>query len=140
MAANSDPIYSRVGAIGWSTAGAISAAANDLTGISTNNVVIFTADTDNGGFLQRLRWKHAGTNVAGVARVYINNSSGTTVVGNNVLFTEQSLPAITASTAAPQFDIDTPMNIALPPGYRIVVGLGSSMANGWFATAVAGKY
>lgn len=140
MPANTNPIFSRIGSVQWSTAGAINAAANDLTGISTNNVVIFTADATNGSFVQAIRWKHAGTNVATVARVYVNNSSGTTVAGNNVLIAEQMLPAITASTAAAMQDIVTPLNVAIDAGYRIVTGLGTSVASGWYPTVFGGKY
>jgi hypothetical protein len=60
---------------------------------------------------------------------------------NNYLIGEQSLPATTGqgSTATP--DIDYPLGIALPPGYRIIVGLGSSPGGpGWTVTAIGGKY
>lgn len=140
MAGNTQPIFSRIGSVQWSTKGAILAAANDLTGVSTNNEIIFTADATNGSFVQGIRWKHAGTNIATVARVYINNSSGTTVAGNNTLITEQMLPAITASTAASMQDIYTPLNNALGPGQRILTGLGTSVASGWFATVFGGNY
>jgi hypothetical protein len=142
MAGNTDPIFSRVGTVAWSTGAtlALTAAANDLTGNSTNNLVLFKADTANGGYVQRIRWKHAGTNVAAVARVYFSSSTLTTVAGANVLYVEQALPAITASTAAAQPDIDTPINVALDPGYCITVGLGSSVAGGWYASVIGGKY
>lgn len=140
MAGNVNPIFSRVGHLGWTTGGAITAAANDLTGVSTNNVVLWQADTLTGGYVQGVQWKHAGTNVATVGRIYANNSSGTTVAGNNVLIAEQNLPAITASTAAAQIGPYTPINMAFNPAYRVVVGLGTSVAGGWFPTVIGGKY
>lgn len=59
---------------------------------------------------------------------------------NNIFFGEVSLPATTAIATAATSDVDYPMNIALPPGYRLVVGLGSAAAGGWYVTTIAGKY
>jgi hypothetical protein len=141
MAGNSDPLFSRVASIGYSTGGAISAAANDLTGISTNNVLLsYTASTDNGGFVQRIRFKAAGTNVAAVMRIYIATSTLTTIAVNNILYGEIALPAVTASTALPLPDVDYMMNMALPPSYRLMCGLGSSIASGWFPSVIGGQY
>lgn len=140
MAGNSDPIFSKAGSVQWSTGGtAINAAANDLTGVSTNNQIVFGSST-NGAYISHLRWKHAGTNVAAVARIYVCQTTATTVAGNNVLITEQALPAITASTAAPQNDVVTPLGFPLNAGYQISVGLGSSVANGWWCSAFGGQY
>lgn len=259
MAGNISPIFSRVGDIqGGQT---LTTAAADYTGLSINNVNVFQADPINGGFIQRLRFKSIGTNVATVARIYLvgspvlgetinyNNmatmvsavsgtptgtpstSGGTLqsgtyfakiqaidqygggtiwstetasvsvtgptgsiawawtavtgavsyriIVGNltgaelfwftsstnsftqtvpyiagpppqignpndfifNAMFYgEISLPATTASTSASTPDIDYPMNIALPPGYRVVVGLGTTVAAGWIINGIAGKF
>jgi hypothetical protein len=75
MAANSDPIFSRVG--GFQSGGvfksAIIAPTTDFTGQDINNNVIFTADPTNGSFVQRLRFKALGTNAATVMRLFINN-------------------------------------------------------------------
>jgi hypothetical protein len=60
---------------------------------------------------------------------------------NNYFIGEVSLPATNASTSAATPDIDYPLNIALPPGYRILVGLGASPSGpGWSITAIGGKY
>lgn len=71
MAGNSDPIYSRRGNITRSCL--LKTAANDYTGVSPYNKEVFAADATNGSFLQRLRFKALGTNVATVARIYIND-------------------------------------------------------------------
>lgn len=60
--------------------------------------------------------------------------------GNNALFGEVSLPIVTATQTAATPDIDYPMNFALPPGYRIVVGLGTTVTAGWTCSAIAGNY
>jgi hypothetical protein len=71
MAANSDPIYSRRGNITRSCL--LKTAAADYTGTSVYNKEVFVADATNGSYIQRLRFKAIGTNVATVARIYIND-------------------------------------------------------------------
>lgn len=81
--------------------------------------------------------------IAGQMNGPIANSSAsftTSFNNNNTLIGELSLPATTAISTAATVDIDYPINMALPPGWRILVGLGTATANGWFATAIAGKY
>lgn len=138
MPGNSDPIYSRVGAIGQHTG--ITAAQNTYDGAGANDTLIFTADATNGSYVQRLRFKAKGTNVATVARVYINNGSAPGTPANNTFFDEVSLPATTAAAANSTPTIDLPLNIALPPGFRIYVGLGTAVAAGWVVSTVAGHY
>ena len=144
MAANNDPIFSRIGDV--STNGTttmsqpITAAANDYTGAGANNSLVFTADPTNGEFVQRLRFKALGTNVATVARIFINNGSVNTTAANNSFYGEISLPATTLSASAATVDIDYPMNLAINPGFRIYVGLGTAVAAGWVAMPIAGKY
>lgn len=252
---NTDPIYSRTGIIGSHVN--LTTAAADYTGTSYYNREVFAADSVNGGYIQRLRFKARGTNVATVARIYINKSfdalipgggvntnfaaaptapTGTpsaaggtmltgayfgtviavgpqgsqtpvgafsTVVnvtgptgsiawtwtavagaesyriyvgppgaptgfatryftsatnsytqtampetgtnydpysGTTALYGELSLPATTAIATAATVDIDYPMNIALPAGYEIYVGLGTTVAAGWQVTAIGGSY
>jgi hypothetical protein len=141
MAGNTDPIYSKQGDVSTNgTTGmsqAITAAANDFTGAGANNVLVWTADATNGGFLQKLRAKAVGTNAATILRVFINNGSANTTAANNTFYTDINLPS-TVGTAG--LDIDIPMNIALNPGFRIYVGLSSAVAAGWVVTGVGGKY
>jgi hypothetical protein len=248
MAGNNDPIYSRRGSI--TRTALLKTAAADYTGISPYNKEVFAADATNGSFLQRLRFKAAGTNVATVARIYLNDgdqaenfgaaigaptgtpsgtggtvwagtyygmiiavdaagrltpvgtiSTGVAVtgttgsiawswtapsnvnvvsyriyvgvtnatealtryftsatnsysqttmytngtfddsgVGNSKLYGELSLPATTAIATAATSDIDYPMNIALPPGWEVYVGLGTTVAAGWVVTPIGGDY
>ena len=145
MSGNTDPVYSRQGDVSTNgTTGmsqAITAAAADFTGAGANNVLVWTADATNGGFLQKLRLKAAGTNVSSVLRVFINNGSANTTAANNSFYVEIPLPATTlagASMTGP--DIDVPMNLALNPGFRIYAGLGTAVAAGWFVIGVGGKY
>jgi hypothetical protein len=144
MPANTKPIYSRVADVsnnaGTGMNQLVTAAANDYTGISANNSLVFTADATNGGYIQRLRFKAGGTNVATVARIYINNGSTPGTAANNEFYGEISLPATTASAVAATVEIDYPMGFAINPGFRIYFGLATAVAAGWICTPVGGRY
>lgn len=144
MPANSDPIFTRLGDVSkdgtTGMATDILTATGDYTGVSANHQLVFTADSTNGGFVQRLRFKAKGTNVATVARIYLNNGSANTTATNNSFHGEVSLPATTATNTAATSDIDYPLNIALGAGFRIYVGVATTVAAGWVCTAVGGKY
>lgn len=149
MAANTAPIYSIAGSVssdGTATSSSAMAptfttAAADYTGATaTHNKIVFTADATNGGYLGRLRFKAIGTNTASVARVFINNGGANTSAANNSFYGEVSLPATTAIATAATIDVDYPMNFPLPLGFRIVVGLGTTVAAGWVCTPIGGKY
>jgi hypothetical protein len=90
--ANTDPIYSRLGNTQWQAP--ITAAANDYTCFSSLNEEIFDADDANGGYIQRIRFKALGTNVATVARVFVNNG-----LGNQQVVTASGTPTGTASAS-----------------------------------------
>lgn len=143
MAANTDPIYSiepevaNNGSTGMNQL--ILNAANDYTGIDADVALVFTAGA-NGSYIQRLRFKAGGTNVASVARIYINNGSAPTTATNNVFYGELSLPATTAIATAATVDLDYPMNFAIPASFRIYVGLATAVAAGWVVTPIAGNY
>ena len=142
MAGNASPIYSRIGAIGGiGSATLLTVSAADYTGVGAQNISIFTADANNGGFVQRLRFKSIGANTgAAVARVYINNGSTNATATNNVFYGEISLPITAATTTTATPDIDYPLNIALPANYRLYVGLGATVTAGWVVSAIAGAY
>lgn len=246
MSANSAPIFSREGALGRGMI--LKTAANDYNGISPYNRVCFTADSVNGSFVQRIRFKPLGTNVATVVRLYLNDgapnetfaaaptaptgtpsgSGGTIVAGSyyglvvaenaqgmqsvlgaqssvvtttgstssiswswtavvgatnyrlyvgniaaqgaqayyfdsvtnsfsqtamywtgtrddpnvgvNKFYGELSLPATTISATAALVDIDYPMNFVLPASFRLLVGLGTTVAAGWSVITIGGNY
>lgn len=150
MAGNANPIYSRQGAVGLANTASnnsigflVTGLAVDYNGVLANNVPVFTSDATNGSFVQRIRFKAQGsTGTAAVARIYINNGGSQSANVNNSLYGEVSLPTVTSSTTAATVDVDYPMNFALPPGYRILVGVSSSavLTAGWVPTVIAGHY
>ena len=144
MPGNVDVIWSRVGDVSANGATGMATdiltATADYTGVSANHQLVFTADATNGGYIQRLRFQAKGTNVASVARIYINNGSTNATAANNSLFGQVSLPATTAINTAATVEIDYPLGFALNPGFRIYVGLGTTVAAGWVVVCVGGRY
>lgn len=144
MAANATPIYSKAGDTSTNgttgMAALVTTANNDYIGTNAAATLVFTANATNGGFIEKLRFKAGGSNVPTVARIYINNGSTPTTAANNAFFGEVSLPTTTASATLATADIDYPMNIALPAGFRIYFQLATTVSAGWACVGVAGQY
>ena len=138
MAANTAPIFSQLGDVQWGATPLT--AANTLKDGTGTVLNVFTADATNGGFVQRIRFRAAGTNVATVARVFINNGSTNATAANNILFDEITLAASTLSEVAALAVYELPLNFALPPGYKINVTLGTTVVAGYFISVIGGKY
>lgn len=141
MAANIDPIFSKAPDVQWVSGVTAANVVIDMT--SGTTYLAFTADATNGGFLQKLRFRatNAANTTASVARIWINNGSSTATAANNILYSEITLPATTASTSLATAGFEEPMNIPLPAGYKVYITLGTAMATGsWQVTAIGGKY
>lgn len=140
MPANTSPIYSSAGDIQWASAPLIGAnAAYDGTGVVSTVV----SASISGSFIQRLRFKASGSTTATVARIYINNGSSSATPANNVLFDEITLAAVTATQTAATTTYELPMNMALPPAYRILAAAAtapSGSGGGWQVSAIGGSY
>lgn len=134
---NTKPIYSKVGDCQWIAGSTIANTVMDGTGTTTT---VFTADATNGGYVQRVLLRALGTNVATANRIWINNGTASSVATNNTLVADTSLPATTASNSAALAPVDVPLNLALPPGYKLIQAFGTAVAAGWQATAIGGKY
>lgn len=140
MPANTSPIYSSAGDIQWAALPLIGAnAAYDGTGVVSTVI----SASISGSFVQRLRFKASGSTTATVARIYINNGFSNVTASNNVLFDEITLAATTATQTAATTLYEVPMNIALPPAYRINVAAATApggAGGGWQVSAVGGSY
>lgn len=137
MAANTNPIYSLAGQIEWGTTAIATAnTAKDGTGTV---LTVFTAHAE-GSYVQRIRFRAAGTNVATVARVFINNGSSNATPANNILFAEITLTATTLSEVAALADYELPLGFVLPNGYKINVTIGTTVAAGYFVSVIGGHY
>lgn len=138
MAANNNPIFTAAPDVQWAAA-ALTAANTAKDGTGTV-VTAFTADATNGGYIHKLVARAAGTNVATVLRVFVNNGSANSTPANNVLLAEMTLAATTLSEVAAQPAYELPLNLALPAGYKINCTIGTAVAAGYYLSVVGGKY
>lgn len=143
MAANTVPIYSKVGKIGGLGV-TLTTAVTAKTGVGAS--LLFTAGAD-GSRIERIRARALGTNVATVLRIFINNGSDPSTAANNILYAEKTLAATTLSEVAelalnelPTTTDPTAFPMILPPGYRIYAAIGTTVAAGYVISVVGGDY
>jgi hypothetical protein len=134
---NTQPIYTASADTQWIGSVLTANTTKDLS--SGTAFLAFTASA-TGGYVQRMRFRPLGTNVASVARVFINNGGATGTTANNILWDEISLPATTVSEVSALPTYELPLNFALPPTYRLFVTMGTAVAAGYGVTVIGGKY
>jgi hypothetical protein len=144
MAANTIPIYSIAGQVEWNAT--LVTAANTAKDGTGTVATLFTAGA-NGGRVERIRARAAGTNVATCLRIFINNGSTNATPANNILYADKTLAATTASEAAalalnelPDTVDTTAFPIVLPAGYKILATIGTTVAAGYYLSAVGSSY
>jgi hypothetical protein len=115
-------------------------AANDTSGVSVNNQLIFTANTLHGGIPGKIRIASLGTNVASLVRFFLNNGSDPTVAANNAIIGEVGLPPTTISTTVPMPFFDFAIPDGVQAGWRVYAGLSVNVAAGWKLTPFGGSY
>lgn len=139
--ANTAPIYTKEPDVQWSISAAT--VANTTADLTSGTIYqCFSADTTNGGYVQRIRFRALGTNTnQTVARIWINNGSTTANAANNVMWDEVTLPSTTVSQTAAQANYELPLNFALPANYKLYVTLGTAPTSaGWGVSVIGGKY
>lgn len=135
MAANTEPRYPLTPQVGWDTR---TTANNVYNGTGTvGTIETFGID---GTFVGYIKLKPLGTNVASVARFFLNNGSTNATATNNALIAEVTLPATTASATAALTEITVPINLPVQAGYVLNWVLGTTVAAGWQATVFSVDY
>jgi hypothetical protein len=134
---NTQPIFTASADTQWAVSAVTANTTKDLS--SGTISLVFTAG-DKGGYVQRMRFRALGTNIATVARVFINNGATTATASNNVLWDEISLAATSISETSALATYEIPLNFALPAGYRLYVTLGTGVAAGYSIACIGGKY
>lgn len=151
MAANIDPIFTRVPDIGLAGAVAGPTANTNLDGTSssTSMVQVYQADATNGSYLEKIILKAVGSPAATVVRIFICTVSGSFTMGtdntaaNTSMVGELQLPAITLSQTAPSPQFEIPLGYGIPAGYRVLASFGTSTGasgTGYNPVMIAGKY
>jgi hypothetical protein len=142
MAANTNPIFTRQGDVQWAQSAGLSANTSKVGAgtLGTDIFAVFVADATEGGFVRAIVCKPLGSNIQTLVRVFVNNGGANGTAANNAFFKDATLPLTTNSETVAQPDIEIPINIALPPGYRLLVTVATAVAAGWTFTADGGKY
>lgn len=138
MAANNSPIFSAKGIIGFSDA--VVATANTTKDLTSGTIYLCHTAAADGDFVERIRFRALGTNIATVGRVWINNGSTTGTAANNRLIDEITLSATTVSEVASLVSYELPLGFVLPSGFRIYVTVGTGVAAGYHVTVFGGTY
>lgn len=149
MAANTDPIYARTSqlSVGGAVIGTNANTATDGTGANTS--LIFTADSTEGSWVQKVVLRPISTIAATVARLWYCTDTGTFSAGttntaaNTTMIAEITIAAWTASntTASPVYEI--PVNMPLPASTKLLMTFGTSTGagtTGFNPLIVAGRY
>ncbi len=146
MAANTAPIFAGKPDVQWGiadgnggTAGPLKTQNTALDGTGTV-LTVFTADATNGGYIDRIRFRAAGTNIATVARIFINNGSTNATIANNILIDEVTLPATTAAAAAALALYEVTLGFGIQAGYKVNVTLGTTVSAGYCVSVIGGNY
>lgn len=137
MAAGTTPIFADAPQVSWG-ATAITAANTAKDGTGTV-LTTFTAGAD-GAFVQRIRFRAAGTNVATVARVFINNGSTNATPANNILWDEITLSATTLSETSALSTYELPLNFGIQASHTLHVTLGTAVSAGYYVTVIGASY
>lgn len=135
MAGNNFALYSAVPNIGFGTV-ATANTAKDGTGTV---VTVFTAGA-NGSRVEKIRFRAKGTNVATVARIFLNNGGANSTATNNTLYDEITLPATTLSEVAQLLNQEIILNLPLPATWTVMITIGTTVSAGYAITCVGGDY
>jgi hypothetical protein len=135
-----EPEYATIPDIQQSAVMTAANTAQDGTGTVTE---LFVAASKT--WVEYIQLKALGTNVASVARLFLNNGSTNATATNNTPLPrcpERALVATTLSNTAemPGGVVIVPCQFALPTGWKILGVLGTAVAAGWEATVVAYRY
>lgn len=137
MVQNVEPIFPHIPNVGWTDG--MTTANTTKDGSAGTLGLSFTAGAD-GAFVERIMGQSLGTNVASLARVFLNNGGASTTPANNSLIGQITLPVTAISETAEIAPVGLPLNIAIPAGYRIYIALATAVAAGWEFTTFGGDY
>lgn len=110
------------------------------SGLATPATGTIVADPINGCRIEKLVFQPLGTNVATVARAFLNNGQASTSAANNTYIDDVTLAASTLSEVAAMAGTELTLNVVVPPFHKINVTIGTTVAAGYAVYAVAGGY
>lgn len=148
MAGNSTPQFTKNGKFGSARVTAANTSSAGGGTIGTDIFLAFTADTDNGSYVERVDWVPIATaataTTATVGRVFLSTqTSGATTNANTWLIGEVALPAQNADNASTATNpVSIPVGYRIPAGHAILVTNHAAPAanTNWIANVIAGDY
>ncbi len=94
---------------------------------STDTIFPIFSSGPSGSFVKKIVFRPLGLNtIPSVIRLFINNGSDNTVLGNNALIREIPTPPTIANTSASNFPVVVPLNLSIPPNYRLLATYGTT--------------
>lgn len=140
MAHNTNPFFIRRGLIQFSPVLTTANTTKDGSTLTVASHLIFAAPAAEGAFLESIRLKALGTNIATLLRLFLTSSTSgdPSTAANNGPLEEWVLPATTTSETAIMQTVDVPINKIIPAGYRVFGCVATTVAAGWKATAFGG--
>jgi hypothetical protein len=124
MAANTQPVFPLTPVIPVGNTLLTANTAKDGTGTVAT---LYTAGV-NGSKVSSIQIAYTGTSVATVLRLFINNGGANNTPANNSLYMSISVPANTLSETAAAADINVPLSLTLPAGYKLLATIGTTVA------------
>lgn len=137
MAANTVPIFTKVPSAAQSGRLVTANTTRDLS--SGTTYIIFTAGSE-GGRVEKVILQPLGTNTATVVRIFRNNGGTITVAANNSIIKEVTMPGTAVSEVAALASTEIALDLGLKATERLVCTIGTAVAAGIDASAVAGDY
>lgn len=116
---------------------AVTGANTATDGTGTVNT-IYTAGIQS--YVDGVEFAHAGSNVATVARVFMNNGSTNATAANNILIGEVTIGANTLSQTASSIRYSILLKRNIPTGYKLNFTIGTAVAAGILGIAYGMDY
>lgn len=135
------PLFIQQPLLQWSNTLSTNNSTKDGTGVTFEQPIV-TGNTQNGTYVDYIRWRALGTTFATCARIFLNNGGSTSNAVNNSLIAEFTLPGQTWSETTSTPEYTQFLKISIPAGYNVYTCLANTVntVSGWDATAVGGHY
>ncbi|MFA5392672.1 MAG: hypothetical protein WC306_03285 [Candidatus Paceibacterota bacterium] len=145
MSLNTTPVFISIPKVQWTMVSASNATPSvnfNGTGVlGTDIQTVFSASV-SGSRVDSITIMPLGTNVQTVLTLFVNNGADNTVSTNNASFYKVTMPstAISNNASLDRIEVQFPNGLNLPPIYRILVSLGTTVATGFDVTAYGGDF
>lgn len=110
------------------------------SGLTTPATGTITCAPINGTLIEKLVFQPLGTNVATVARAFLNNGLTNATATNNTYIKDVSLLGSTLDETATMALTEMTLDLVIPPFHVLNLTIGTTVAAGYSVYAVVGNY